>query len=71
MSRWLIPLFVAALFLAGAIGVYVSAPLGLHYTAAGAVTGFIVTAVLVFILSKFIVVPLDALIDREAEAKKP
>ena len=71
MSRWLIPLFVAALFLSGALGIYISAPLGLHTTAAGAVTGFIITAVLLFILSKFIVVPLDALIDREAATKKP
>ena len=71
MSRWLVPLFVAALSLAGAIGVCISAPLGLHTTAAGMVTGFLVTAVLVFVLSKFIVVPLDAIIDREAEPKKP
>ena len=66
MSKWLIPLFVAALFLACGIGFVISGFFGYHYTAAGSVTGFVVSLVMLIALLFLIVKPLDTLIDREA-----
>ena len=71
MSKWLIPLYIAALFLSGGIAFFVSGFFGYHYTAFGAITGFVITVGLLVLMSFVIVEPLNTLIDREAQTKKP
>ena len=67
MSKWLIPLYIAALFLACGIGFVISGFFGYHYTALGAITGFVITVGLFVLMSFVIVEPLNTLIDREAQ----
>ncbi len=67
MSKFQIPLVVLACILSGVMAIYASLPFGFYYTFIGAVVPLVVGVLLLFFLLKYIVFPIDAMIDRREE----